>query len=165
MLSRQITLSHAGTMKPTLTKPPPSQRVWLVKSKRTYFGLHLPCRDAPDMTKTNLLAFSKAEDALMLRSMLCSHYACNGDWPTRIANSKDSLQFRLQTSPAARECSLDIDEYNFKDIVELASLEGMAVSLVEHFDTNNWSGKLQSYQAILPSSALAEHLECLLGQE
>ncbi len=161
----QITSNVAGILKPTITKPSPSQRVWLVKSKRTYFGLHLPCRDAPDMTKTNLLAFSKPDDALMIRSMLCTHYACNGDWPTRIADSKDSLRFMLQTSPAARECSLDIDEYDFKEIVELASLEGMAVSLVDQLDTHNWSGKLQSYQAILPTSALAEHLDFLLNQE
>lgn len=156
--------SHAGTLQRTVAKPAPSQRVWLVKSKRTYFGLHLPCRDGPDMTKTNLLAFTKPDDALMIRSMLCTHYACNGEWPTRIADSKQSLQLHLQTSPAARECSLDIDEYDFKDIVELASLEGMAVSLVDPLDANR-SGKLQSYEATLPSSALAEHLEFLLCQE
>ena len=80
------TSRHAGILQPKPVKLAPSPRVWLVTSKRTYFGLHVPCKDAPEMTKTNLLAFTKADDALTIRSMLCTHYACNGEWPTRIAD-------------------------------------------------------------------------------
>lgn len=154
---------HAGILQPIPAKPAPFQRVWLVKKERTYFGLHVPCRDAPEITRTNLLAFSKPDDALTMRSMLCTHFASNGDWPERIADSNHSLSLRLQTSPAARECSLDIDEYNFEDIVGLASLEGMAVSVIDHLP--NLSGKMRSYQESLPPKALAEHLEFLLTQE
>ena len=138
--------------------PAHDQRVWLIKNRRTYFGLHLPHRGS-DLTKANLLAFHKPEEALKFRMLLCTHQASAGEWPRRVADENNKLTAMVQTDPAAGDCCLEIDEYPFVEIVRSASLDGMAVALVESGEKGMM---LKSCQVDVSQASLVEHLEALL---
>ena len=93
---------------------------------------------------------------MRMRTMLCNHVANNG-LPDRVSDEAGLLRLFLQSSPAAVDCPLNIDGYPFEQLMQMAALEGMAVSVTELGDDGTL--KLQTNVARLPANVLRRHLE------
>lgn len=146
-----------------LLVPLPSQRMWLIRHRQTYLGVHVSEPVNPELTTTHLFAFKRLDHAKQVRQRLCNHSGSHGTWPSRVLEpGATTFTFGVQSGVPPIDCPISIDEYPFETIMELASLEGMALSLLELDDLKV---TMHTCRAVQPVRKVKEHLESLFGLE
>ena len=118
-----------------LVPPPPRplpQDVYVIKLRRTYFGLH---HEAPDGTsRTGLLAFADARRAAVNSDRLWKHRMANGEWPKRVLTAGECVELDDRGLMMSSKNELRVDRVPLEWLTNAMGRSGAGVDLVEEID-------------------------------
>ncbi len=153
------------TSKPLPTDTLP-RHVFSIRFRDTYFGLHAPMRNSPDVSETHILAFAELAHAQRFSSALLEHKAREDTWPDRIVGPDHVMT--LESGPLTVVNCLNIKQEDIVDVMRICSLGGMCVSVVDEMvqkKDSSFSFAHRVVRAELKQSEYAARLEYLHGIE
>ncbi|CAL8461084.1 g928 [Coccomyxa elongata] len=148
---------------PTDTLP---RHVFSIRFRDTYFGLHAPIQNSPDVSETHILAFAELAHAQRFSSALLEHKAREDTWPDRIVGPDHVMA--LESGPLTVVNCLNIKQEDIVDVMRICSLGGMCMSVVDDMVEKRDSGFSFAHRLVRAELKLSEYaarLEYLHGIE
>lgn len=118
-----------------LAPPPPRpapQDVYVIRLKRTYFGLHH--EQADGTSRTGLVAFVDSRRAAANCDRLWRHRLANGDWPKRVLMAGEAVELDDRGLILSSKNELRVDRVGLTWLKDAMGRSGGSVDLVEGVD-------------------------------
>ncbi|CAL5225118.1 g7896 [Coccomyxa viridis] len=108
-----------GRPLPTDTLP---RHVYSIRFKDTYFGLHTPSPNTPEVSETHIVTFAELAHAQRFSSALLEHRAREDTWPSGIVGPDHVMC--LESGPLTVVNCLSIKQEDIVDVMLVCSLTG-----------------------------------------